>query len=100
MRSSPAKGAGAAAGAAAPVGRGGVWTGRAFGAGRTADFFFGATRRTVVFFFAGFFLTGVVFLRVAGVLAGFFFRFTLVFVFFLAAICTLRRVSKLDKEDA
>ena len=100
MRSSPAKGAGDAAGAAAPVGRGGVRTGRAFGAGRADNFFFGATRRTVGFFLAGFFLTGVVFLRVAGVLAGFFFRLPLVFVFFLAAMCTSLRVSELDKEDA
>ena len=87
-RCSPAMGAGA------PAGRVGMRNGRAIGTRRAAGFFFGATRRTAGFFLAAFlpaFFT--VFLRSAGFLAGVFFRFTLVFAFFLAAMCTPSRVS-------
>src|SRR6267378_1738041 len=79
MRSSPAKGAGAGAGAAGLAGCEGARTGCALRvcAGRGAGFFF-----------ATFFLTGGVFLRVIGFLAGAFCRLGL--AFFLVAICVLR----------
>jgi len=80
-------------GAGAPAGRVGMSNGRAMGTRRAAGLFFGATRRTAGFFLAAFFLACTVFLRAAGFLAGDFFRFTLVFAFFLAAMCTPSRVS-------
>src|SRR5438132_13407412 len=78
-RSSPAKGAGAGAGAAGLTGCEGARTGCALRAraGRGAGFFF-----------ATFFLTGGVFLRASGFLAGVFRRLGL--AFFLVAICIPR----------
>src|SRR5881396_900854 len=86
-RSSPAKGAGAGAGAAGLAGCEGARTGCALRAraGRGAGFFF-----------ATFFLTGGVFLRVIGFLAGVFRRLDL--AFFLVAICVPR--SDLSTEAA
>src|SRR6266850_6489831 len=79
MRSSPAKGAGTGGGVAGLAGCEGARTGCAF---RTR------ARRGAGFFFATAFLTGGVFLRVAGFLAGAFCRLGL--AFFLAAICAPR----------
>jgi hypothetical protein len=92
-------GAAAGAGAAASAGREGLLACGALGTGRTARFFFGATRRAAGFFLASFFLTCAVFLRVADFSAAAFFCFTLAFAFFLAAMTSLLRVSRSDKEN-
>src|SRR6267143_4840822 len=78
-RSSPAKGAGAAAGAAGLAGGEGARTGCALRV---------CVGRSAGFFFATVFLTGGVFLRAIGLLAGVFCRLDL--AFFLVVICVPR----------
>jgi copper(I)-binding protein len=59
------------------------------GAARAAGFFFGAARRAAGFLAGTFFLSGLDFLRMAGLLAGAFLRLTLAFgLFFVAAMAS------------